>query len=119
MDYQEAISHFTEVTIHQVVDTINQKEKMILYLGRETCPYCRLFAPKLAEVSQDGGYQVSYLPSDSLVDLVAIQDFRARNQITTVPALLVASAQRSEVVCDSSLSLDAIRSFIEKGNRKK
>ncbi|VTS17523.1 bacterocin transport accessory protein [Streptococcus porcinus] len=118
MNYQEAVRHFTEVTIDQVTDRINQKEKIILYIGRETCPYCRLFVPKLAQVSQDGGYEVSYLPSDNLVDFAAIQDFRARNHITTVPALLVASAERIEVVCDSSLSLDAIQSFIEKGSSK-
>lgn len=118
MEFQEAISYFTEITMNQLLKKQNAKEDFILFLGRPTCSFCRRFAPKLAQVSQEKELTVYYIPSDSLADFEAIQEFRASNKIQTVPALVVGNAGSVKVVCDSSLSPSEIADFILGGSGK-
>ncbi|CAM4098161.1 hypothetical protein AT575_07540 [Streptococcus penaeicida] len=118
MDFQEAISYFTEITMAQLNEKLETKEDFILFLGRPTCSFCRRFAPKLAQVSQEKELTVYYIPSDSIADFDAIQEFRASHQIQTVPALVVGNAGSVKVVCDSSLSPSEIADFILGGSGK-
>lgn len=118
MDFQEAISYFTEITMEQLNEKLEAKEDFILFMGRPSCSFCRRFAPKLAQVSQEKDLTVYYIPSDSIADFDAIQEFRASYQIQTVPALVVGNTGSVKVVCDSSLSPSEIVDFILGGSGK-
>ena len=111
MTFDEAIKQMTEVRIADLEGALEKGEDVIAFIGRPTCPYCQLFAPKLAQVISETGARVSYLESDNVEDANAIAAFRNANTIPTVPALLVAKAGEVRVVCDSSLSLEAIKDF--------
>lgn len=115
MDFYQAIAPFEQVLTKDVEERIGSGEELILFVGRATCPYSRLFAPKLAQVQAEQGLEVLFLDSENLADLEALQAFRSRYQIITVPGLLVAKAGQVRVVCDSSLSPEAIAAFIAQG----
>lgn len=112
--YEEAVAHFTQTTVSAVRDLIaKEEEKVILFLGRPTCPYCRLFAPKLAQAVAETGKAVAYLNSEDKVQLEELTAFRKRYGIATVPALFVAEKGMAKVVCDSSLAVEDIVDFME------
>lgn len=110
--FTEIVSDFEAISVQAVEDKIAQGDKVILFVGRATCPYCQRFAPKLANVAEADGLTVNFINSEDLGQLEAIQDLRTKYGMKTVPALLVAENGQAKVVCDSSLSEDEIRHFI-------
>lgn len=110
--FAEIVADFQAVTVQAVEDKMAQGDKVILFVGRATCPYCQRFAPKLANVAEADGLRVDFISSEDLNQLEAIQALRAKYDMKTVPALLVAENGQAKVVCDSSLSEDEIRHFI-------
>ncbi|MCK1230266.1 conjugal transfer protein TraF [Streptococcus uberis] len=118
MDFQEAVSGFEEISISTLEQKLNSEDTIIVFFGRSTCPYCRRFAPKLAQVAQEKALQVYFIDTDNLVDFEDIQDFRYQYGIKTVPRLLVGNTGSVGVVCDSSLSPTEIATFILGGAEK-
>lgn len=112
-EFAEIIKHFDEATAEAVSEKITNQENLILFIGRATCPYCRLFAPKLAQVAKDNHLKIAFLDSDNFQDWEAIEDLRRIYQVRTVPGLLVANQGKVRVVCNSQLTQSEILEFIE------
>ncbi len=109
--FQELIQDFISVSVEEAERLLSQKERAILFLGRETCPYCQRFVPKLHSVAQSTGASVYFI--DSSNPDPRLQDLRTRYQVATVPALLYAKPTGVQVRCDSSMTEDEIRQFLE------
>lgn len=105
-------SAFTPVSSTQAQALLSSGEKAVLFIGRSSCPYCRLFEPKLTAVAQREGLSVAFLNSEDATDSKGIQELRSAYGVPTVPGLLVADKGEVKVVCDSSLSEEAITAFI-------
>lgn len=112
MEFRQAIQKFKPVVTKEVVDMIESGQNLILFVGRESCPYSRFFAPKLAQVQEDLQLSVLFLDSENRADWQDLQAFRAEYQIVTVPGLVVSEGAGVRVVCDSSLSPKQVLSFI-------
>lgn len=110
---EEIFGSFTPVTAAKAKEAILNQDKVVLFIGRVSCPYCQLFVPKLASVAQTLNQEVLYLNSEDFQDLAAIQDLRAEYGVATVPGLLVSSVGQVRVICDSSQSEGAIAKFIQ------
>ncbi|MGT2888323.1 thioredoxin family protein [Streptococcus didelphis] len=113
MEFKEAVSHFKEVTSEQLTAYIEKEDELVAFFGRASCPYCRLFAPKLVHVSQDKNLKVYFIDTDNVSDSHNIQKLRQAYNIRTVPGLLVKKADKLKEVCDSSLSEDEILDLIQ------
>ncbi len=111
-NFAEAVQAFEEITAQEARERIDSKEKFILFVGRPTCPFCRRFAPKLAQVVEDTGAKAAYLHSEDMSQIDDINALRKRYGIATVPGLLVAQNGSVKVVCDSSLDPEDIKDFI-------
>ncbi len=60
------VSQFIEMTTDQVMDAIQSEEMQIIYIGHETCNYCRLFIPVLQQAQQKFGYKTIYIDLDKV-----------------------------------------------------
>ncbi|EHJ53381.1 thioredoxin domain-containing protein [Streptococcus macacae] len=112
LSFEEAIQDFKPITAQAAQDRINSGEKFVLFIGRSTCPFCQRFAPKLSRAAKAKGEPVAFLNSEDQADLPAINQLRKSYSVKTVPGLLVAQAGQVKLVCDSSLSEEAIAAFI-------
>ncbi len=110
--FAEAVAAFEEISAQAAKERIDSKGKFILFVGRPTCPFCRRFAPKLAQVVQETRAKVVYLHSEDMSQIEEIAALRKRYGIATVPGLLVAKNGSVKVVCDSSLDPEDIKDFI-------
>ncbi|WP_124057377.1 thiol reductase thioredoxin [Vaginisenegalia massiliensis] len=111
--YQQATQHFKAITVSEIDEAIAQNNSLIIYLGRETCPYCRLFVEKLARVQASTDQTIHYLNAHDFNQLEAIQLFRQKYGIQTVPSLINLKQGQLTIICDSSLSEEAITQFIQ------
>ena len=84
--YKEAMTYVKKIPLSEVQEKINNKEDFILYIGRESCPYCQKFAPKLAVAIQKTNQTVYYLDNDSK-ERKDITAFAHDMNVKTVPNL--------------------------------
>lgn len=111
MSFEQALTHFESTTAQNLSKLIASGDKVIAFIGRATCPYCQRFAPKLAQVQAETSAKIYFVDSSNAADQ-ALADLRATHGVKTVPGLLVAKDGQVDVVCDSSLPVDAITAVI-------
>lgn len=102
--------YFTPISVKEANAQLQTADNFILFIGRPTCPYCRRFEPKLTQVAKDNQLTVHFLNSENQDS--DTQELRTTYDVPTVPGLLVAKSGHVKVVCDSSLSEEAILDFI-------
>ncbi|HER2384306.1 TPA: thioredoxin [Streptococcus pyogenes] len=112
MTFEEIVANFIPLSVAEVTSAIASGKDMIVFLGRSSCPYCRRFAPKLAQVATDNQKDVYFVDSENAADAAELAAFRENYQLVTVPALLVSYDQHQRAVCDSSLTPDDILAFL-------
>ncbi|VGQ65273.1 bacteriocin transporter [Streptococcus pyogenes] len=112
MTFEEIVANFIPSSVAEVTSAIASGKDMIVFLGRSSCPYCRRFAPKLAQVATDNQKDVYFVDSENAADAAELAAFCENYQLVTVPALLVSYDQHQRAVCDSSLTPDDILAFL-------
>lgn len=85
-DYQKAVANFKEVKIDEVLAKIEKKEDFVLYVGRQTCPYCVKLAPGLDAAKADLGVDIYYLDSEKTNE--TMDKFFDDYKLEYVPSLL-------------------------------
>lgn len=86
-DYAKAVKDFQEISIEDLEEKLGTDEDFILYIGRETCPYCRAFVPKLHQAAKETEIPVLYIDSEE-DPTGQLEQFRKASGIETVPSLL-------------------------------
>ncbi len=74
--YADNIDDFVEISTDDLLKKISNNEKFILYVGRDTCQWCRKLVPILNEVAADNKYTIFYLNSENTETDLAIKKFR-------------------------------------------
>nr|WP_205395873.1 thioredoxin domain-containing protein [Streptococcus lutetiensis] len=103
--------HFTNISVAAAKEQLQTADEFILFIGRPTCPFCQRFEPKLSHVAKDNQLDVYYINSEQVT--AELEELRSSYKVATVPGLLVAKTGHVKVVCDSSLSEEAILDFIK------
>lgn len=104
---------FTPVTPTQAAKLLTDQEGGILFIGRDSCPYCQRFVPKLQHVAEQQGWTVHFLHSEDPATFAETQALRQTYQVPTVPGLLVAASDGVRVRCDSSMTEEEILAFVQ------
>lgn len=105
--YKEDVSLFNKILSKEADKLLSNKDLAVIYIGRETCPYCRKFAKKLSEVANEISTTIYYVDSSDFDDN-GINSFRQKYNIKTVPGFIIVKNREVEVYCDSSLPKDKI-----------
>lgn len=113
-DYLEQVKLFKEVRSKEAEQLIEAYNGSIIYIGRETCTYCRRFVRKLSKIVKEHNVIVHYVYSKHPDYEEEIEALRNKYNVPTVPGLIYSSETAGLIVkCDSSLSPDEITKLIE------
>ena len=85
-EYQIAIKRLQKISLEAVEQKIQHKESFYLYTGRESCPYCQEFAPKLAKAVDKTETTVYYLDSEH-IDKTSWNNLKTTIGFKTIPNL--------------------------------
>lgn len=112
--YLEEVKVFKETTPEQAEKLLEAKEGHIVYIGRETCPYCRKFVRKLSPLAEAKNLEINYVHAQHPDYEEEVRALREKYDVPTVPGLLYSSADTDVLVkCDSSMSEEEILEMAE------
>ena len=114
-EYVQATRHFVQLdnsTLQNEMDT-QKKQIRFVYVGRETCPYCREFAPKLRKAARSINARIYYIDTENKTD--ELTKFAEQYHIDSIPTLLVfKDGQLQETLTNSSdISLNDLKEFFK------
>ena len=114
-EYVRTTHHFIQLDNSTIQNQMDSQKKQIrfVYVGRETCPYCREFAPKLKEASKSINAIIYYIDTENKTDELA--KFAERYHIDSIPTLLVfKNGELQETLSNSSdISLNDLKEFLK------
>lgn len=84
--YKNDVAFFQELTLTDAEEKIQNDESFFIYIGRESCPYCQEFVPKLAQAVKETGVIVYYLDSGKL-EKTEWMNFKNSLEFRTIPNL--------------------------------
>ena len=109
--FLEDIKDLEVTTVSRAQEALDNKETATFFIGRKTCPYCHKFAGTLAGVVAETKAHIYFINSEEPSQLNALQDFRSRYGIPTVPGFVHVAEGEIKVRCDSSMSALEIKEF--------
>lgn len=114
-DYQIAVNRLQKISLEAVEQKIQHQESFYLYTGRESCPYCQEFAPKLAKAVDKTDTTVYYLDSEH-IDKTSWNNFKTTVGFKTIPNLTYfTNGTVYDRLSDASqASVEVIESFVSK-----
>lgn len=110
--YKEDVALFKKVLSTEADKILSDENLAVVFIGRETCPYCRKFAKKLSGLVNKVNTPIYYINSADTSD-EGIASFREKYNIATVPGFIVRKNGEVEVRCDSSTPEDKILEMIK------
>ena len=114
-DYQIAVNRLQKISLETVEQKIQHQESFYLYTGRESCPYCKEFVPKLAKAVDKTETTVYYLDSEH-IDKTNWNNFKTTVGFKTIPNLtyFTNGTVYDRLSNASQASVEVIESFIRK-----
>lgn len=114
-DYQIAVNRLQKISLEAVEQKIQHQESFYLYTGRESCPYCQEFAPKLAKAVDKTETTVYYLDSEH-IDKTSWNNFKTTVGFKTIPNLtcFTNGTVYDKLSNTSQANVEVIESFVSK-----
>lgn len=87
--YDSYVASFKDTLPKQVIQSEDNDKKILVYVGKEACPYCREFVPKLYQASLEAHVKVYYVDVEKAEDNpLELDTFLERYTIQYIPALI-------------------------------
>src|SRR5690606_25570116 len=112
--YEENVSGFEKINSEKAQELINGESEAVIYIGKAVCPFCQRFVKKLKKVAEETNTHIYLVDSSEESDMEGITAFRSRYDIPTVPGFIYTNGTTVNVKCDSSMSEEEIKTFMNK-----
>ncbi len=112
--YEENVAGFEKIDSEKALTLIKSGAEVLIYVGKEVCPFCQLFVEKLKKISEETKTTIYYVNSAEASDMKGITSFRTAYGIPTVPGFIYSNGATLNVKCDSSMSEDEIKAYMHK-----
>lgn len=112
--YEENVAVYERIDSAKAQELIKGKDEAVIYIGKAICPFCQIFVDKLNKVAKETSTHIYYVNSVEESDMEGITAFRNKYNIPTVPGFLYTNGETVNVKCDSSMSEEEIKGFMNK-----
>ena len=113
-NYEENVAGFDKIESAKAQELVKGEGEAVIYVGKSVCPFCQKFVKKLKTVAEETDTKIYYVNSVEETDMDGITAFRNEYNIPTVPGFIYTNGDTVNVKCDSSMSEDEIKSFMNK-----
>lgn len=113
-NYEENVASFEEIDSAKAQELVKGEAEAVIFIGKSVCPFCQLFVEKLSKVAKETDTHIYYVNSMEDSDMKGITAFRKEYNIPTVPGFIYTSGDTVNIECESSMSEDAIKTFMNK-----
>lgn len=112
--YEDNVAVFEKIDSAKAQELVKGETEAVIYVGKAVCPFCQKFVKKLNKVAAETDTQIYYVNSVEEADMEGITAFRIKYNIPTVPGFIYTSGETVNVRCDSSMSEEEIKAFMNK-----
>lgn len=112
--YEEIVAGFDKIDSAKAQELIKGDGEAVIYIGKAVCPYCQIFVQKLKNIVEETGVHIYHVNSVEESDMEGITAFREEYDIPTVPGFIYTNGNTVNVRCDSSMTEEEIKAFINK-----
>ena len=109
-EYNQATKSFYSIDSSRIEENLKEQKKLIryVYVGRESCPFCNAFAPKLKQAAKEAKVSVYYIDTENKTD--ELYNFAEQYNVDSIPTLLVMKVgQLEKILTDiSQLSIEEL-----------
>lgn len=112
--YQETVTSFEKIDSAKALELIQSEAEAVIYVGKAVCPFCQIFVEKLKKVAEETNTHIYYVDSVERSDMDGISALRRQYNIPTVPGFIYTNGDTVNVQCDSSMSENDIKAFMNK-----
>lgn len=113
-NYEENVASFDLIDSAKAQALVKGEAEVVIYIGKSVCPFCQIFVEKLKKVAEETDTTIYYVNSADNSDMEGITAFRKEYDIPTVPGFIFTSGDTVNVKCDSSMSEDEIKAYMNK-----
>ncbi|MHA0856745.1 thioredoxin domain-containing protein [Paenibacillus sp. CMAA1364] len=113
-NYEENVAGFDRIDSIKAEELITGEVEAVIYIGKAVCPYCQKFVKTLKRVAEETDTHIYYVNSVEESDREGITTFRNKYDIPTVPGFIFTKSDSVNVKCDSSMTEEEIKAFINK-----
>ncbi|MGL6208107.1 MAG: hypothetical protein ACRC1X_10065 [Lactobacillus panisapium] len=118
--YKKSVKYFTRLRVDEIYNKFDKNEGFYLYIGRATCPYCRIFEPKLKEAAKNSTSKIYYLDVENIKKNSKEDSFIKGTGLKYIPALLYINSKTDpdflKFKSSKKLTVYKIEKFIRKYN---
>ncbi|RID87452.1 thiol reductase thioredoxin [Peribacillus asahii] len=112
--YEENVASFDKIDSEKAQKLVKGEGEAVIYIGKAVCPYCQKFIKKLKKVAEETDTHIYYVNSVEKSDMEGITAFRNEYDIPTVPGFIFTNGDTVNVKCDSSMTEEEIKAFMNK-----
>ena len=112
--YEENVASFDKIDSEKAQALVKGRAEALIYIGKAVCPYCQIFVEKLKKVAVETNTTIYYVNSAEKSDMEGITAFRNEYDIPTVPGFVFTNGDTINVKCDSSMSEEEIKAYMNK-----
>lgn len=88
-DVMNLFASLKEISPVQARNLMANNEESLIFIGRNSCGFCRLFLPKLVEVADEIDQDFYFVDSTNTASDQDLADLREELGVRTVPSLVV------------------------------
>ncbi|MGF3142595.1 thioredoxin family protein [Facklamia sp. P13064] len=104
-------------TAYEAVIEDSKNEAKLIYVGFDSCPYCRVFLPKLNQLAKEMNLNYHYYNTDERMEDDNFRDIVDNFfEISTVPQLLIVKDGKVDSKLENSNSMADLEKFLLKLN---
>ena len=96
-EYQLLIQSLTPLSVSEFEEKELAEEDFLVFLGRESCPYCVEFLPVLIQNLKKNNLSIFYVDTEDTETNTDLKKLRSRLNINQVPTLIFIQKESSKI----------------------
>lgn len=109
--FSQDIKNLVVISASEGEQLINSGDRVTIFVGRSSCPYCQRFAKKLAVVADNTLEKIYFINSENISP--ELNQFRDKYGVVTVPGFIHAYDNHVTVKCDSGMTIEEIQQMMK------